>query len=45
MVYAWVAGESRLVTGLRRALVSDLGLNRSEVAFMGDWRDGVAMRG
>ena len=44
-LYAWVAGESRVVTGLRRALVSDLGLNRSQVAFMGYWREGVAMRG
>jgi NADPH-dependent ferric siderophore reductase len=44
-LYAWVAGESRVVTGLRRALVSDLGLHRSQVAFMGYWREGVAMRG
>jgi NADPH-dependent ferric siderophore reductase len=44
-LYAWIAGESRVVTGLRRALVSDLGLNRSQVAFMGYWREGVAMRG
>ena len=44
-LYAWVAGESRVVTGLRRALVSDLGLNRSQVAFMGYWRECVAMRG
>lgn len=44
-LYAWIAGESKVVTGLRRALVSDLGLNRSQVAFMGYWREGVAMRG
>jgi NADPH-dependent ferric siderophore reductase len=44
-LYAWIAGESKVVTGLRRALVSDLGLNRSQVAFMGYWRLGVAMRG
>lgn len=44
-LYAWVAGESKLVTGLRRALVSDLGLNRSQVAFMGYWREGVSMQG
>ncbi|MDH2413198.1 siderophore-interacting protein [Nocardioides sp. CER19] len=43
-LYAWIAGESKVVTGLRRALVSDLGLNRSQVAFMGYWREGVAMR-
>ena len=43
-LYAWIAGESKVVTGLRRALVADLGLNRSQVAFMGYWREGVAMR-
>lgn len=42
-VYAWIAGESRLVTGLRRALVRDLGLDRRRVAFMGYWREGRAM--
>lgn len=44
-LYAWVAGESKVVTGLRRALVSGVGLDRSQVAFMGYWRQGVAMRG
>ncbi|MGV3564963.1 MAG: siderophore-interacting protein [Nocardioides sp.] len=42
-VYAWIAGESRLVTGLRRALVRDLGLDRRRVAFMGYWREGRSM--
>ena len=42
--YAWIAGESKVVTGLRRALVNDLGFDRSSVAFMGYWRDGVAMK-
>ncbi|MEQ6902816.1 siderophore-interacting protein [Nocardioides sp. YIM 152588] len=42
-LYAWIAGESRVVTGLRRALVG-LGVDRRQVAFMGYWRDGVAMR-
>jgi len=42
-VYAWIAGESRVVTGLRRALVRDLGLDRRQVAFMGYWREGVSM--
>ena len=42
-LYAWIAGESRMVTGLRRALVRDLGLDRRQVAFMGYWREGVAM--
>ncbi len=42
-VYAWIAGESRVVTGLRRALVRDLGLDRRRVAFMGYWREGRPM--
>ncbi len=42
--YAWIAGESKVVTGLRRHLVSELGMDRSQVAFMGYWREGVAMR-
>ena len=43
-LYAWIAGESKVVTGLRRALVKDLGIDRHQVAFMGYWREGVAMR-
>ena len=43
-LYAWIAGESKLVTGLRRAMVRDLGIDRHQVAFMGYWRLGVAMR-
>lgn len=43
-LYAWIAGEAKVVTGLRRALVNDLGLDRRQVAFMGYWRVGVAMR-
>ncbi|BAC17493.1 Siderophore-interacting FAD-binding domain protein [Corynebacterium efficiens YS-314] len=43
--YHWIAGESSMVTRLRRALVKDHGLDRSQVAFMGYWRQGVAMRG
>lgn len=42
-LYAWIAGESRMVTGMRRALVRDLGLDRRQVAFMGYWREGVSM--
>jgi NADPH-dependent ferric siderophore reductase len=42
--YAWIAGESKVVTGLRRHLVNELGFDRSRVAFMGYWRRGVAMR-
>jgi NADPH-dependent ferric siderophore reductase len=43
-LYAWIAGESGVVTALRRALVKDLGVDRRQVAFMGYWRRGVAMR-
>jgi NADPH-dependent ferric siderophore reductase len=42
--YAWIAGESWLVKTLRRALVSELQVDRVRVAFMGYWREGVAMR-
>ncbi len=43
-LYAWIAGESKVVTGLRRNLVNDLGMPRRRVAFMGYWRRGVSMR-
>ena len=43
-LYAWIAGESKVVTGLRRALVKDLGVDRHQVAFMGYWRVGVSMQ-
>ncbi|MGA8255779.1 MAG: SIP domain-containing protein, partial [Nocardioides sp.] len=39
-----IAGESQVVTGLRRALVTGLGIDRHQVAFMGYWRVGVAMK-
>jgi NADPH-dependent ferric siderophore reductase len=42
--YAWIAGEAKVVTGLRRHLVNELGFDRSRVAFMGYWRRGVAMK-
>ncbi|WP_036507299.1 siderophore-interacting protein [Nocardioides sp. URHA0020] len=44
-IYAWIAGESGVVTALRRVLVKDLEVDRRQVAFMGYWRRGVAMRG
>ncbi|SDS06219.1 siderophore-interacting protein [Actinopolymorpha singaporensis] len=44
-LYAWIAGESKVVTTLRRCLVKEAGLDRRQVAFMGYWRHGVAMRG
>jgi NADPH-dependent ferric siderophore reductase len=40
--YVWLAGEARVVTGLRRRLLADAGLDRSAVAFMGYWREGRA---
>jgi NADPH-dependent ferric siderophore reductase len=43
-LYAWIAGESAMVTGLRRHLVREVGVDRRQVAFMGYWRRGVAMR-
>ena len=42
--YAWIAGENALVKTLRRNLVTDLGMPRQQVAFMGYWRIGVSMR-
>jgi NADPH-dependent ferric siderophore reductase len=42
--YAWIAGESWAVKALRRALVSELDVDRARVAFMGYWREGVSMR-
>jgi len=43
-LYAWIAGESAVVTGLRRHLVRGVGMDRGQVAFMGYWRRGVPMR-
>ena len=42
--YVFLAGESAMVTRLRRALVKELGVDRRQVAFMGYWRRGVAMQ-
>jgi NADPH-dependent ferric siderophore reductase len=38
--YAWLAGEAGIVTGLRRHLLRQTGLDRQSVAFMGYWRRG-----
>ncbi|MGD7002799.1 siderophore-interacting protein [Corynebacterium halotolerans] len=43
--YYWIAGESGVVKRLRRFLVREVGVDRNQVAFMGYWRQGVAMRG
>lgn len=38
--YAWIAGEAGVVKYLRRLLVSQRGVDRRRVAFMGYWRLG-----
>jgi NADPH-dependent ferric siderophore reductase len=40
--YAWVAGEAAVVRDLRRCLVTEHGVDRRSVAFMGYWRLGRA---
>jgi NADPH-dependent ferric siderophore reductase len=40
--YAWLAGESACIKQLRRLLVSETGVDRHRVAFMGYWRLGKA---
>lgn len=39
-LYAWLAGEAGVIKLLRRHLVSECGLDRKTVAFMGYWRLG-----
>ncbi|WP_433795326.1 siderophore-interacting protein [Actinoplanes sp. CA-252034] len=38
--YAWLAGEAAVIKTLRRHLVSECGVDRRAVAFMGYWRLG-----
>ena len=38
--YAWLAGEAATIKGLRRHLVTELGIDRRQVSFMGYWREG-----
>lgn len=42
--YAWLAGESSVIKRLRRLLVTENGIDRRRVAFMGYWRAGQAER-
>ncbi len=42
--YAWMAGEAATIKALRRMLVSEQGVDRRRVAFMGYWRAGQAER-
>jgi len=41
-LYAWLAGEAGAIKTLRRHLVTDMGVDRRAVAFMGYWRVGKA---
>lgn len=41
-MYAWIAGEASAVKTIRRYLVSECGIDRRSVAFMGYWRLGKA---
>ncbi len=41
--YAWLAGESGVVTAARRVLVRELGVARERVSFLGYWREGGAL--
>ncbi|MGW9021979.1 siderophore-interacting protein [Leucobacter chromiiresistens] len=40
--YAWLAGEAGAIKAIRRHLVSERGIDRQSVAFMGYWRRGRA---
>ena len=40
--YAWLAGEAAAIKALRRFLVSETGIDRKRIAFMGYWRFGKA---
>ncbi|WP_018255639.1 siderophore-interacting protein [Salinispora mooreana] len=39
-LYAWLAGEAGVIRTLRRHLITERGVNRQAVAFMGYWRLG-----
>lgn len=41
-LYSWLAGEAGAIKALRRHLVTDQGVDRRAVAFMGYWRLGKA---
>ncbi|MFI0237729.1 siderophore-interacting protein [Streptomyces sp. NPDC016845] len=43
--YVWVAGEARLATGVRRHLVRDRAVPKSDIAFHGYWRHGRSSLG
>jgi iron complex transport system ATP-binding protein len=37
-----MAGEAGAITGIRRYLVRDVGIDRGQIAFMGYWKRGRA---
>ena len=39
--YFWLAGESSIVTAIRRHLVTERAVSRDDVQFTGYWRHGV----
>ncbi len=41
----WLAGESAVVTGIRRLLTRDVGIAKERIAFLGYWRLGGALVG
>lgn len=41
-LYTWLAGEAGAIKTLRRHLVSERGMDRRAVAFMGYWREGIS---
>jgi NADPH-dependent ferric siderophore reductase len=43
--YVWVAGESKLATGLRRHLAGERGIAKAAIAFIGYWRYGRSSPG
>ncbi|WP_242584610.1 siderophore-interacting protein [Amycolatopsis sp. 195334CR] len=43
--YAWLAGEAKLPTGVRRHLVNERGWPKQDIAFYGYWRYGRASPG
>ncbi|MGW6007607.1 siderophore-interacting protein [Streptomyces sp. NPDC055210] len=44
-LHAWVAGESRLATGVRRHLADDRGVLKRDISFHGYWRLGRSTPG
>lgn len=43
--YTWAAGEAKLPTGVRRHLVNERGVPKSDIAFIGYWRVGRSAPG